>query len=514
MARARPFTLADRSAGVLLHLTSLPSAPFTGDLGRGAEQFVDWLASARQRWWQMLPVNPIGDGNSPYSTVSSFAGEPLLIGLDPLVKAGWLTKRDLPNAGVGAGTTANYAASAKLRLPLLQQAFAKARAELPKNREFQAFKKRQAFWLRDYSLFMAISKHLGTGDWSTWPKELKLRDKRVLATAAVDLEDDINYLEFIQYVFQTQWTAIKERANTQGVGLIGDLPIFVSHRSADVWAFSSQFLLDKEGKPKVVAGCPPDMFNKDGQLWGNALYDWDAVKASGYDWWLQRLGRMFELFDAVRLDHFIGFHRYWEIDAKAKNARGGKWKPAGGDAFFQAATKKFGAMPVIAEDLGAVIPEVRALRDKYAFPGMKVVQFGFDGSEEASHHKPHLLGTNAAVYTGTHDNPTTRGWVEGLKKAGAKDQKAKAEWQDVMTYTGGREVDVAGRLVRAAMMSRANTAVFPLQDLLGLGGGSRMNTPGVAQGNWRYRTTSKALSKELAHELAEMARVFDRVVKT
>lgn len=506
--RRAPFSLDVRSAGVLLHVTSLPGAPHTGDLGRGAHAFADWLAGAGQRWWQMLPVNPVGDGESPYSTISCFAGEPLLIGLEPLVQAGWLKKSELPSAKLGATGPANYKASRKLRLPLLKKAFERAQPKLAKHADFAAFKEKERFWLSDSALFSALADKYETRDWSCWPDELKNRLPAALKAATHQLGDEVLYLEFLQYAFQRQWDALKKHANTQGVGLIGDLPIFVSHRSSDCWANPKQFLLDVHGRPKFVAGCPPDAFNKDGQLWGNALYDWDAVQKDGYKWWLERLGRMLRLFDAVRLDHFIGFHRYWEIDAKAHNARGGRWRPAKGDGLFAAASRKFGSVPLIAEDLGAVSPEVRALRDKYKFPGMKVLQFAFDGSDEAQHHKPHALPNNSVAYTGTHDNNTTRGWIDDLRSR--KDKAARREHGDVLAYLGATDKTVAAQLMRAAFASQANVAVLPIQDVLGEGGKARMNIPGVANGNWRYRVESRELTTDVQEQLKHLTKLYDR----
>lgn len=510
MTRRAPFSLDDRSSGILLHVTSLPGGPHTGDIGDGAHRFVDWLAGAGQKWWQMLPVNPVGDGESPYSTVSCFAGEPLLIGLEPLVKAGWLKASDVANTKVKHGTAANYRAARQVRMPLLKQAFARARPKLARDSRFQKFRTEERFWLADSVLFTALADKYGTRDWSCWPDELKRRLPAALKAAAHQFEDEIAYLEFLQFAFQSQWQTLKAHANGLGIGLIGDLPIFVSHRSADCWANPKQFRLDAEGRPTVVAGCPPDAFNKDGQLWGNALYDWDAVAKERYRWWLERLGRMLRLFDAVRLDHFIGFHRYWEIDAKAKNARGGRWRPAKGDGLFAAASRKFGRVPLIAEDLGAVTPEVRALRDKYELPGMKVLQFAFDGSAEASHHKPHLLPPGSVAYTGTHDNNTTRGWLDELARQSAKDKAARREHDAVLTYLGASAKTVAPQLLRAALASQAKVAITPIQDILGLGGKARMNIPGIANGNWRYRLLDGQLTTTVQKDLADLTRLFDR----
>lgn len=513
MTETLPFSLDDRRAGVLLHVTSLPKSPFSGDLGQGAYEFVDWLSGAGQSWWQMLPTNPVGDGNSPYSTISSFAGETLLIGLEDLVKRGWLTKAECraPKTSQTYGAKADFKKARAYRLPLLRKAYERARDELSSLKEFSAFQASEASWLRDYALFVAISAECGTMDWSLWPEALRDRHPEALSAAAERLADDIGYTEFTQFLFDQQWRALRSYAAKKGVGLIGDLPIFVSHRSADVWAHPQYFCLSAEKKPTVVAGCPPDAFNADGQLWGNALYDWSALEKDDFQWWIARLRRVFDQFDTVRLDHFIGFHRYWEIDAKAKTARTGTWKPVPGEAFFSAVVKALGERPMIAEDLGAVVPPVRALRDKFGFPGMKVVQFAFDGSAEAAQHMPHLASRRSAIYPGTHDNDTVRGWYSLLEKRALKNKAARVELRNAQVYLGTKGPGVHEAMIRAAFSSPANVAIVAIQDILGLGLSARMNVPGVAEGNWRYRVKADELTKKHQDWLHTLTRVYDRV---
>lgn len=510
--------LTSRAAGVLLHITSLPGSHYCGDLGPEAHAFIDFLAAAGQTYWQMLPVNPIGDGNSPYSTISSFAGEALLISPELLLEAGLLKRAELTAAG-GNGRRVPFAKARRHREKLLRLAADRALGNplWKGHRDFLAFCTAQASWLSDFALFAALSERYGTADFTVWPVELRERQKQALLTAMTELAPEIAYISFLQYEFHRQWQLLRRHALKQGIALIGDLPIFVSARSADVWAAREFFFLDETGKPTVVAGCPPDAFNADGQLWGNALYDWNALRKDGYEFWLRRVEATLQLFDAVRLDHFIGFYRYWEIKAGARNARGGRWKIAQGDDFFATLRARLnGRLPFIAEDLGAVVQEVRALRDKFELPGMRVVEFAFDGSAEALNHRPYALPPRSAVYTGTHDNHTAKGWYDDIvqrsrsTKKGVKDA-AKRELAAVDAYLGTDARRVHWDLIRAALSSPADTCVIPIQDWLGEGAAARMNVPGVAHGNWSYRVSRRALSKELAATMAGMTAAFGRM---
>lgn len=498
----KPFTLAARASGVLLHVTSLPGPHFNGDLGPAARAFVDWLADAGQRFWQMLPVNPIGDGFSPYSTVSSFAGEPLLISLEDLVRDGLLKKSEIKAGPSGKGRRANYKRARAFRTPALRQAYVRF---TDSQGQLAAWRKKAASWLEPYVLFQALATRFGTTDFPSWPKDLSRAEPQALEVARRECAAEIKYLVFEQWQFHKQWSALKEYAHARGVGLIGDLPIFVAARSADVWANRSFFFLDPKGVPTVVAGCPPDAFNADGQRWGNALYNWDALAKDGYSWWIQRVARILEQFDCVRLDHFIGFQRYWEIKAKDKTARRGVWRQGPGAPFFQQLAKALGPVEFIAEDLGAVTPEVRQLRDQFHFPGMKVLQFAFDGTAESEHHKPHFLTKQSVVYSGTHDNATTRGWYGALKKT----EKALVD-----TYFGTSAATVAWDVIRAGMSSCANLCVIPAQDLLAQGVKERMNTPGTPSGNWVYRTPSNAWNAGLAARARALTQATDRLITT
>ncbi len=505
------FSLKDRASGVLLHMSSLPGGHYNGDMGPSAIAFIDFLASAKQKWWQMLPVNPIGPGNSPYSTISSFAGESLFISPELLVKDGWLKKSELISPKDNNAKSVNFTKARAHRDDLLDIAINRAKTTLPNEVSFKEFYKNQSYWLQDYLMFRVISDHYGTEAWQRWPNELRDRDSAALKHLATLKADEMLCYAIEQFWFYSQWSALKSYANKLGIGLIGDLPIFVSDSSADVWSHRKFFLLDASYFPTVVAGCPPDAFNKNGQLWGNALYDWSALQKDGFSWWIRRLGSGLKLFDAVRLDHFIGFSRYWEIKAGAKTAKDGRWMKVPGDEFFQAVTKVYKKPQFIAEDLGAVTSEVRALRDKYEFPGMKVCQFAFDGSEEAMHHVPHGVPKTSVAYTGTHDNNTTRGWFQDIaKKAAAGTNQMKAELSRIETYLDAKQATISWDLIRATMASQASLTVFPMQDLLSQTAKDRMNVPGLAKGNWKYRVEKDLLTKSLAEHLAQTTSAFGR----
>lgn len=505
------FNLVERSSGVLLHLSSLPGPHYNGDLGTGAREFIDFLQAAGQRWWQMLPVNPIGPGNSPYSTISSFAGESLFINLDQLVADGWLKKSEISKPQASNAKAVNFTAARSYRNERLKIAINRASTSLPNEKSFQKFMRNQHYWLSDYLMFRVICDECGTPDWHLWPKPLRDRETKALNDLMERRTEEMLRYAIEQFWFFNQWSALKSYANEKGIGLIGDLPIFVSHASADVWSHRQYFRLGADKRPTVVAGCPPDAFNADGQLWGNALYDWSALQKDRFSWWIQRLGGALNLFDAVRLDHFIGFSRYWEIKAGEKTARNGRWIPVPGDAFFSSVSRTFKNPQFIAEDLGAVTPQIRALRDKFGFPGMKVSQFAFDGTEEATHHVPHTISEKSVAYTGTHDNNTTRGWFQALEKsARSGEKKAKVELKRVQVYLDTNAAKVSWDLIRQTMASNAGVTIFPVQDLLNEGGYSRMNIPGVAKGNWKYRVRKSAFSKDLTNRLAQTTEVFGR----
>ncbi len=506
-------TLQDRSSGVLLHISSLPGPYYTGDLGESAYQFVDYLADCKQSWWQMLPINPLGDGNSPYSTVSSNACEPLFIDIEDLVKQKLLKKSDVETPSDGEGKSAKYGSARKFRMPLLKKAFEQAtqKEELFKSSAFRSFRSKNKYWLEDFCLFMALCDHHKTPVWSQWPVAIRNYQQQAIQKAKLELEEQIKFYEFLQYQFHQQWLRLKAYANERGVALLGDIPIYVSLNSADVWSNQSLFMLDKNKKPTFVTGVPPDRFNKDGQLWGNAFYRWSVMKKNGFKWWINRVKRQLDLFDAIRLDHFIGFHRCWQIPADAETARTGKFVPGPRAVFFETLAKEFGQLPLIAEDLGLVIPQVEQLRDEFALPGMKVLQFAFGGEDQDPGHKPYRIPENAVVYTGTHDNDTTKGWYKDLAARAEKDKQAQLEYSNVNRYISTSAKMVHKDLIRLAMMSPAAVAIFPAQDLIGLPTTARMNIPGTAKGNWKWRLKEKALS-ETTQYLKDFTEIYGRAL--
>jgi 4-alpha-glucanotransferase len=473
--------LSNRAAGVLLHPTSLPGAFGAGDLGPEAYQFADALYKSGLRWWQMLPVNPPGPGPgfSPYSAQSAFAGSPWLISPQMLFRHGLLSKSQLAAARSPAKGRINFATNNALRLRTLRAAFEKfSTARRIDHSDFDRFCRLNADWLDNDALFLAIRENQRGKSWQRWPKNLALRKPDAIADAQRNLDDKIQFQKFIQWLFDRQWIALKNHCHSLGIGLIGDIPIFVSDDSAAVWASRHLFLLDSQGRPKVVTGYPPDAFTKLGQLWGHPHYNWHAHAAEGFEWWIARFQRLFSQFDAARIDHFLGFHRLWAIPAKAKNAIGGKWIPVPGDQLLAAVQEHLGQPPIIAEDLGRQTPQALALRDKYGFPGMRVLQFGF-GDEP--YHLPHLFLKNCVAYTGTHDNHTIVGWYGSLKKS------ANGELARTHTYIGDLGKAPHWNFIRSLFTSVANTVIIPMQDYLGLGSEHRMNTPGIAEGNWGWR---------------------------
>jgi 4-alpha-glucanotransferase len=503
-----------RSSGVLLHPTSLPGPHGIGDLGPAAHRFVDWLADAGQRWWQMLPIGPIGTGNSPYDSPSAFAGSPLLISLEKLADEGLLTREDVATSGDRVSKGVPYAAVARFKQPRLRRALQRfAQQRRPDmDDEFDRFRAANRTWLPDFALFCAIKQVRRGVGWTSWQAELRSRKRSALESARREHAAEVSYHEFVQFQFHRQWMALRAYSHDKSVGLIGDLPIFVAHDSADVWAHPDLFWLDRAGKPTVVAGVGPDYFSKTGQLWGNPHYRWGELRRRGYDWWIARFRKTFERFDVVRLDHFIGFHRYWEVPASAKTAESGRWRTGPGAELFDAVRRRLGPLPMIAEDLGAVTPEVKALRDQFGFPGMRVLQFAFGNDPEALNFQPHNYPHNCVVYTGTHDNDTTAGWFRetGTRSPTRSAQEIARENAFALEYLGSNGTEIHWDMIRAALMSVANTAIIPFQDLLGLGSSARMNWPGTDKGNWEWRLSAMSLTALLAQRLARMTKVYGR----
>jgi 4-alpha-glucanotransferase len=494
--------LGARSSGLLLHPTSLPGPFGIGDLGPAAVAFVDALARARQGWWQLLPIGPTGYGDSPYQCFSAFAGNPLLVSPERLVADGLLAPSDLPAPRPEGRVEFEQVIGEKARL--LQRAFERFQASgAPAlRRELEGFVEAEAAWLEDYALFMALKAAHGGVAWTGWDPALTARQPQALAAARGRLAGAIGLERFAQFLFFRQWRELKAHAATRGVRLIGDAPIFVAHDSADVWAHADLFQLRPDGRPAVVAGVPPDYFSATGQRWGNPLYDWEAMARTGHAWWVERLRTVHRLFDLVRLDHFIGFHRYWEVPGDAATAAGGTWRQGPGASLFDAAAAALGPLSIIAEDLGLVTPEVEALRRRYGLPGMRVLQFAFAGAVE-QRFLPHHHDPASVVYTGTHDNDTTRGWFSGA---------TPAERAGLERYLGQpcREESVSWQLMRLAWGSVAALAVAPVQDLLSLGREARMNVPGQPTGNWRWRLRPGQLDEPLLARLAELTATFER----
>lgn len=501
--------LHERSSGILLHPTSLPGPYGCGDLGREAHRFLEFLQAAGQRWWQMLPVAPVGYGNSPYSALSAFAGNPLLISLDRLVEEGLLESVPRPRF---PADRVDYARASAFRREQLRAAF--ARFGRAGRTAFRRFSEEQASWLDDFVLYRALKALHGERHWIEWEPELRDRKPAALERAARELQAELEFHRFEQWLFERQWAELREHAAELGIGLIGDLPIFVAHDSADVWANRELFFLDPQGAPTVIAGVPPDYFSATGQRWGNPLYRWNTLKKSGYAWWIARFQQMLRRFDVVRLDHFIGFTRYWEIPAHEPTAMNGKWVAGPGAHFFEAVREALGTaeLPLIAEDLGAVTPEVTELRDRFGMPGIRILQFAFGTDPQAPTFKPHNYPRGAAAYTGTHDNDTVVGWFHdpGGGASLRTPPQTEKERQFAMRYLGSDGGEIHWDMIRALFVSVADLAIVPLQDVLGLGPEGRMNLPGTAEGNWEWRFTRRDLGRPIAARLQQMVLDYDR----
>jgi 4-alpha-glucanotransferase len=491
-----------RESGLLLHPTSLPGALGTGDLGAGARRFVDFLAAAGQRLWQVLPLGPTAFGDSPYSAESTFAGNPLLVDLAPLVEDGLLCEDDL-GAPLPADH-ADYAAAAARKIPLLARAAAVFVGRAAGRAELDAFSASERAWLDDFALYTALKRAAGGAPWIAWDEGLAQRRPEALGRAARELAPEITAVRFEQLAFARQLEALRDYARARDVGLFGDVPIFVAHDSADVWQRRHLFKLDARGEPTVVAGVPPDYFSRTGQRWGNPLYDGEAMAREGYRFWIERLRVALARCDLLRLDHFIGFTRAWEIPAAEPTAEHGRWVPGPGFALFEALSAALGPrLPLVAEDLGAVTPEVTALRERLGLPGMRVLQFAFGDDPAAPGFLPHAYARGTVAYTGTHDNDTARGWFE--------DPRVPAAEHDLcLRYLGSDGRDVAWDMIRGVVASVADRAVAPLQDVLGLGSTARMNLPGTASGNWRWRVRAGELTRDRAARLARLARLYGR----
>jgi 4-alpha-glucanotransferase len=490
-----------RSAGVLLHPTSLPGPYGIGDLGETAYSWLEAMTRAKQTWWQILPLNPTGYGDSPYSSYAAFAGNPYLVSPDILVRDGLLQRQDLAGASFPAGHV-DYARAGEFKLRILRKAWNtfQGGAGAFLRGPFDTFCGEQAGWLDDYALYIALKEAQGGAGWQAWPRELVLRQPDALARARKELANAIGEKKFQQFLFFRQWRELKTYANARGIKLIGDVPIFVSADSTDVWSNPDLFQLDEHRRPRVVAGVPPDYFSATGQLWGNPLYDWDALRRTGYVWWVARIRATLQQVDLIRLDHFRGFDAYWEIPAGMPTAEIGRWVKAPGAELMTTLRDELDGLPFVAEDLGIITPEVEALRDGFHLPGMRILQFAFGGAPD-DRFLPHNYEPNAVVYTGTHDNDTTRGWYKTIS-----DQQR----DHYRRYAGRDGSDVAWDMIRLAWMSVADYALAPLQDVMDLGPEARMNLPGRPSGNWQWRFTSNMLTGAVLDRLGGLTEMYGR----
>jgi 4-alpha-glucanotransferase len=505
---------SSRISGILLHPTSLPGPFGIGDLGAGAYRFVSFLRESRQRVWQMLPLGPTGYGNSPYQTYSAFAGNPLLLSLEQLRAEGLLSADDLLQVPALPPQRVDYDAARAVKGKLLWRAFERFQGQAARSQAdaLAAFVERHADWLEDYALFMALKEAYRGVPWNQWGRDIALREPAALAGWRKTLAPQVQFHRFLQYQFFRQWQSLKTECHRQGVRLFGDVPIFIAHDSADVWAHPELFYLDALGNPTVVAGVPPDYFSRTGQRWGNPLYRWEVMAALGYSWWMQRLRTAQQMVDMIRLDHFRGFEAYWEVPAADVTAVNGRWVAGPGAAFFEALHQALGALPIVAEDLGLITPAVRALRQRFGFPGMRVLQFGF-GDPGGNEHAPHNYTQDCVVYTGTHDNNTSLGWLHEVERPESTEALAQiaAERTMALQYMGSNGRQIHWDMIRLALASVASIAIIPLQDILGLGQEARMNYPGKAEGNWEWRYTADMLSDELASRLRELTEIYGRV---
>ncbi len=494
----------ERSAGILLHPTSLPGKYGIGDLGKEAYNFINFLEAAGQKLWQVFPLGPTGYGDSPYQCFSAFAGNPLLISPEILLEEGFLMHNDLENIPYFNPKKIDYGEVIKYKHSLLKKSFEHFKNNSNgKEKAFDEFCNRNKSWLENYSLFMALKEYYNGAVWSDWDKELVARKRSVLNKWKEKLSDSVLYQKYIQFQFFHQWKNLKEYANKKGIKIIGDIPIFVAYDSSDLWSNKEIFTVDKEGKLTFVAGVPPDYFSATGQLWGNPLYKWNEMQKDDFLWWRKRISNLLGMVDIIRIDHFRGFDAYWEIPAGSPTAQTGKWKKAPGEKFFSTIKKYLGELPIIAEDLGVITKSVNALRDKFNFPGMKILQFAFgDGMEER--FLPHNFIQNCVVYTGSHDNDTTRAYFEKAKNENSN------IYQHAQKYLNCFNENIVEELIRAAYASVADIIIIPMQDILNLGSEARMNFPGKLGGWWTWRFTWDQVQQNLAAHYRELASLYER----
>jgi 4-alpha-glucanotransferase len=497
--------MKQRGSGILMHLTSLPSPFGIGDMGRSAYRFIDFLSKAKQRYWQILPLNPTepAHDNSPYYSISAFAGNPLLISPELLVKEGLLPEAVLTSPPDFPKKRVRYRPVIAHKKKLFNHAYNCFKTR--KNKDgYERFCRENAEWLDDFVLFKAFKFYFKGGPWRTWIAKIRDRDTKALKWAEKKLPERIEKEKFLQYLFAEQWRMLKAYCNQKGIHIIGDIPIYMPYESSDIWAHPELFKLDHNKKPYAVAGVPPDYFSASGQLWGHPVYRWEVLKKTGYDWWIKRIKRNLALFDFVRIDHFRGFVAYWEVPAAEKTAINGKWVEAPAVDFFEELGRKFSCLPIIAEDLGTITADVREVIHQFGFPGMKLLLFAFGDDFPSGAFLPHNLVKNSLAYTGTHDNNTVRGWLE----TEAKPEEKKR----LFTYLGRRVTadELPWEMIRLLMMSVANTIIIPIQDIFGLGAEARMNRPASKTGNWQWRLTPELLTSASAEKLLEMTETYQR----
>lgn len=490
-----------RTCGILLPISSIPSAYGIGTFSKEAYEFVDFLEEAGQSYWQILPLGPTGYGDSPYQSFSTFAGNPYYIDLEELVKTGLLTRQMCEECDWGSDETyVDYEKIYLSRFKALREAFQNSGIE--EDKDFKAFVAENDFWLPDYALYMAVKDSYEGKSWSEWEEDIRLRRPEALAKCKEQFREQIAFYEFQQYMFNIQWTKLKKYANDKGIKIIGDIPIYVAFDSADTWANPELFQLDESGLPTGVAGCPPDSFSATGQLWGNPLYRWEYHKETGYEWWMKRISYCYKLYDVVRIDHFRGFDEYYNIPFGDETAEFGKWEKGPGYDLFNVMKEKIGDKPVIAEDLGFLTPSVDELLKKTGYPGMKVLQFAFD-SREKNDYLPHNYTANSVVYTGTHDNDTTLGWYQVIS---CEDRSFAEQYLDIRSNK-----ELVWYFIRAAIASVSDTAVIPMQDYLELGGEARINVPSTLGDNWKWRMVKGQIEEGLAEKICELCRTYGRV---
>lgn len=505
-----------RASGILLHPTSLPGAFGVGDLGEEAFAFADFLAGSAQTLWQVLPLGPTGYGDSPYQCFSAFAGNTLLVSPARLVEDGLLDQHALADAPRFDVERVEFGEAIKFKDRLLRRAFEnfKRTTSVALRAEFESFSAREAGWLEDYALFRAMKDARGGAAWNRWEREMVRREPAALSAAREGLREEMLAHKFYQFLFFRQWAALKSYCHAKGIKIVGDIPIFVAYDSADVWVNPHLFKLNTDGSPRVVAGVPPDYFSATGQLWGNPLYDWDARKAEVIAWWIERIRSTLHLIDILRIDHFRGFAASWEIPAGDETAVRGRWVAAAGAELFAAIERELHSPPIIAEDLGVITPDVDQLRDRFGFPGMRILQFAFS-SDATNRDLPHNYHPNVVVYTGTHDNDTTVGWFNSVAGKDSTRNSAQIERERKFCldylHTDGREIH--WDFIRAALESVADTAIIPLQDVLGLDSGARMNLPASTAGNWSWRVARGALTTEIRERLRRLTELYGRAPK-